>query len=86
MKDIDPYEVLGISNDANEEQIKKAFRIKAKETHPDHLGSREQFEDVRYSYDFLMDSDKRYLYDFCFCKQVKKYGVESIHVTIDIQV
>ena len=31
----DPYSVLGISKDASKEEIKKAYRKKAKENHPD---------------------------------------------------
>jgi len=32
-----PYDVLGVSEDANDREIKAAFRRIAKETHPDHM-------------------------------------------------
>lgn len=54
-----PYEILGVSNNASIEQIKSAFRIKAKETHPDlninDLRAKEKFIEVTNAYKTLCD-------------------------------
>ena len=63
----DYYETLGISKGASEADIKKAFRSKAKEHHPDkNAGSskaEEQFKAVNEAYDVLKDPNKKAAYD-----------------------
>lgn len=62
----DYYEVLGVSRDATEEQIKKAFRKLAFQYHPDHNhdhGAEAQFKEVNEAYEILSDSEKRHAYD-----------------------
>ena len=62
----DYYEVLGIQKDANEEQIKKAYRQLAKKYHPDLNKSPdapEKFKEVQEAYEVLSDSQKRATYD-----------------------
>ena len=64
---INPYEVLGISKSASEEDVKKAFKKKAMEYHPDKTsGDKEKedkFKEINEAYSILSDSEKRKLYD-----------------------
>ena len=59
----DHYETLGVARDADGETIKKAFRKRAKETHPDKGGSKEQFLEVRRAFKTLGDDEARAHYD-----------------------
>ena len=63
----DYYETLGISKGASEADIKKAFRSKAREHHPDKNagGSKaeEEFKAVNEAYDILKDPNKKAAYD-----------------------
>lgn len=60
----DYYEVLGVSKDASEDEIKKAFRKKAVELHPDKEGGDEaKFKEVGEAYEVLKDQQKRQRYD-----------------------
>lgn len=63
----DFYEVLGLQKGASDADIKKAFRKKAKEYHPDlHPGDKEAekaFKEVNEAYEVLSDADKKARYD-----------------------
>ncbi|HIS39897.1 MAG TPA: molecular chaperone DnaJ [Candidatus Aphodovivens avistercoris] len=62
----DLYEVLGVSRDATEAEIKKAFRRRARELHPDvnkAPNAEEQFKELNEAYDVLSDPQKRSAYD-----------------------
>ncbi len=61
----DFYEVLGVSKNATEAEIKSAFRKKAKEYHPDNkeTGNAEKFKEVSEAYGVLSDANKRKQYD-----------------------
>lgn len=61
----DYYAVLGVSRDASEAEIKKAYRKLARELHPDVAGpeAEDRFKDVAAAYEVLGNADKRASYD-----------------------
>lgn len=62
----DLYEILGVSRDASEAEIKKAFRHRARELHPDvnkSANAEEEFKELNEAYDVLSDASKRAQYD-----------------------
>ncbi len=62
--DKDYYAILGVDSGATLEEIKSAYRRKAKALHPDHYeGSSQPFRDLHEAYTVLSDSDCRRAYD-----------------------
>jgi molecular chaperone DnaJ len=63
----DPYDVLGVSRDASEQQVKKAFRALARELHPDvnahDPDAEEKFKEAAEAYEILSDPERRATYD-----------------------
>lgn len=57
------YNILGIEKTSSYAEIRKAYKKKAKETHPDAGGSDEEFKEVSEAYAILIDPDKRRSYD-----------------------
>jgi molecular chaperone DnaJ len=70
----DYYEVLGVSRDANDAEIKKAFRRLARELHPDvnkhDPQAEDKFKEAAEAYEVLSDSQRRATYD--------RYGHEGL--------
>jgi len=52
-----PYDVLGIDPDADEQDLVDAYRERVKEAHPDHGGSREEFQAVKNAYEKIRDGE-----------------------------
>jgi molecular chaperone DnaJ len=63
----DPYEVLGVARDADDAQIKSAFRRLARELHPDvnkhDPEAEDKFKEAAEAYEILSDAERRATYD-----------------------
>jgi molecular chaperone DnaJ len=70
----DPYEVLGVSRDAGDAEIKRTFRRLARELHPDvnrhDPEAEEKFKEAAEAYEILSDAERRATYD--------RYGFEGL--------
>jgi molecular chaperone DnaJ len=66
MSNHDYYDILGIGRNANDDEIKGAFRKLARQYHPDvnkELGAEEKFKEINEAYGVLSDREKRARYD-----------------------
>jgi molecular chaperone DnaJ len=74
MTDANLYDVLGVGRDASDEELKRAYRAKAREFHPDANqdddGSAERFKEISLAYEVLKDPERRARYD--------RYGPEGV--------
>jgi molecular chaperone DnaJ len=70
----DPYDVIGVARGADDREIKKAFRVLARELHPDvnrhDPEAEEKFKEAAEAYEILSDPDRRATYD--------RYGFEGL--------
>jgi len=57
------YDLLEVSPDADDSELKKAYKKKALRLHPDKGGDPELFKEVTHAYEVLSDSQKRSIYD-----------------------
>jgi curved DNA-binding protein len=74
----DFYEVLGLSRDADESEIQRAYRKLARTLHPDvnkNPGAEEGFKELSEAYDVLSDPDQRKRYD-AFGEDFRRVGAD----------
>lgn len=75
----DYYEILGVGRDADENQIKKAFRRLARTHHPDVNDSpeaEEEFKEIAAAYEVLSDAERRATYDRFGHEGLRRSGAE----------
>jgi curved DNA-binding protein len=68
---MDPYKVLGVDRNTNENDLKKAYKTKAMKHHPDRGGDEAKFKELNEAYDVLKDPQKKAAYD--------RYGTTDMH-------
>jgi molecular chaperone DnaJ len=77
----DFYKILGITKDASQEGVKKAYRKLARKWHPDinpgNKVAEERFKDISSAYDCLGNEERRKLYD--------EFGEEGLHAGFDAE-
>lgn len=65
----DYYKILGVNRNADIKEVKKAYRKRALETHPDQGGNKEEFAEIAEAYEVLSNPEKKQIYD--------QYGSEA---------
>lgn len=76
-----PYSVLGVQENASEEEVHQAYREKVKEVHPDTGGSAEEFKTVRKAYECIIDGQEdRFEKTDDDSRDVKRPRISQSHV------
>ncbi|KAG1688796.1 DnaJ subfamily A member 2 [Nymphon striatum] len=78
MADNKLYDVLGVTRNAGEHELKKSYRKLAKEFHPDkNPNAGEKFKEISFAYEVLSDPSKREVYDRYGMKGLQEGGHEG---------
>ncbi|XP_073822524.1 dnaJ homolog [Musca autumnalis] len=76
MDNLDLYEILGVTKDSSDAEIKKNYRKLAKEFHPDkNPDAGDKFKEISFAYEVLSDPEKRKIYD--------RYGIKGLQEGAD---
>ena len=75
------YDVLGVSESASQEDIKKSYRKKSLVNHPDRGGDAEKFKEISEAYETLGDKQKREMYDMQRKNPFMNHGFGGIDET-----
>lgn len=78
------YDVLGVSKEATQKEIRKAYIQLSKEHHPDKGGNEEKFKEINAAHEILSDVSRRKIYDETgvtekFSPEVKKTFFQSVY-------
>lgn len=75
---MNPYEILGVPTDANDREIKSAYRSAVQKHHPDKGGDGRQFDLIQKSYEILSNEVRRRIYDSSgYTEEIKTPDIES---------
>ncbi|WP_114814977.1 J domain-containing protein [Paraburkholderia kururiensis] len=72
------YELLGVADNASEDEIKRAYRKAAMKWHPDRNAGREDaaraaFQEIKDAYAILSDAHQRAVYDAVFAEEMRRW-------------
>jgi curved DNA-binding protein CbpA len=76
------YETLGIEKDASQDQIKKAYRKKARENHSDRGGDDETMSEINVAYETLSDPERRGNYDKTGQSRLDDVDMQAFNIVI----
>ena len=75
---MDYYQLLGVSKNASEKELKSAFKKKAMEHHPDRTGGDDsKFKEINEAYQVLGNKEKREMYDTYGTADPQKVGPQG---------
>ena len=76
---MDYYDVLGVSRNATDSEIRKAYNAKSMKHHPDRGGNEEEFKKVNEAYQTLKDPQKKSMYDTYGTADPQQAGPQGFH-------
>mgnify|MGYP000332931284 CR=1 FL=1 len=76
---MDYYDTLGVSRNASESEIRKAYKAKSMKHHPDRGGNEEEFKKINEAYSTLKDPKKKQMYDQFGTSDAQQAGPQGFH-------